>query len=266
MSVFIVGAGVFGQVIANKLRRTGHQVMVFDRREKEAGSPPSGGHLKPSWLTAIPRDDLDKSLETLDALYGLEKLECQFGIPPLTKRMELLRVDIDRVLSSGRVCESNITAVGDGWVESDRVRFDGTVIVAAGVWSAELLPQFKHYLSAKKGMSFTFSGETSNIIRPWAPYKQIVRTSHGPGRIWIGDGSAIIPQNWDDQRERQIRGRVFEHVPATHHDLVVRRGLRPYMHNGLQQVSPRLWLATGGAKSGMALAGVYANKLAEALC
>jgi glycine/D-amino acid oxidase-like deaminating enzyme len=47
--------------------------------------------------------------------------------------------------------------------------------------------------------------------------------------------------------------------------VLVQRGLRPYMKNGLRRFSPHLWLATGGGKSGMALAGVYANELSTAL-
>lgn len=273
-AVYVVGGGVFGQVIAAKLRTEGHQVTVFDRREKEAGSPPSGGHLKPSWLTAIPSKELTKSLETLDSLYGIQKLDCEFGLPPLTKHMELLRVDIGQVLS-GTTHDANVTAVGDGWLDaeigtgisSSVLRYQGTIIVAAGIWCTELLPQFKYHLTGKKGISWVFHGgePVSNLIRPWAPYKQIVRTYHGPGKTWIGDGSAIIPKNWDEQRERNIFDRVIDYAPPNNTELVKQRGIRPYMTNGCQQVASRLWLATGGAKSGMALAGCYANKLAEVL-
>ncbi len=271
--ILIVGAGIFGQVIAAKLRQDGHEVQLFDSNKPESGSKPSGGHLKPSWLAFLDKKVMDNAFRTLDDLYKLETIKCQYG--PLS--VDLMRVDIDRVLEAGGVLPSNVTAVGDGYLEYDDLtcagghfRAEGTVIVAAGVWSSQLLPQFAHELSAKKGMSFTFKGVSAknpptNTISQWAPYKQVVRTQHGPGQVWIGDGSAIIPTNWDEAREAQIKDRVMTHVDFKYKSMNVQRGLRPYMQHGLRLVAPHLWLATGGGKSGMALAGVYANRLSELL-
>ena len=266
-SIYIVGGGCFGQVIAAKLRKDGHPVTVFDRREEDAGSPPSGGHLKPSWLTMIPSKDLEQSMSTLSTLYGMETLKCEFGIPPITKSLELFQVDIDAVLS-GKVIETNVMAVGDGWLRLESgALYSGAVIVAAGIWSAALLPQFQREITGRKGISWVFHGgsKVSNLIRPWAPYKQVVRTTHGPGRTWIGDGSALVPPNWTPQREEQIYERIIPHAPKNYNKLVRQRGIRPYMNDGCRQVASRLWLATGGAKSGMALAGVYANRISKAL-
>jgi len=269
--ILIVGGGVFGQVIAAKLRKEGHAVTIFDRREKEAGSLPSGGHIKPSWMTSITKQELARSLELLDAFYGVQHLQCVVGIPPrFTKTTELLRVDVERILSSP-VVESNVTRVGDGWLEVGGERLTGTVIVAAGVWSKQLLPATcaGKTLVGKKGVSFIFHHkqpmENQNMIYPYLPHKQLVRSEHGPGRTWIGDGSAILPAHWSEEREQKIFSRILPHAPANYTKLERRHGLRPYMNGGFQQITPKLWLATGGAKDGTVLAGVYANKLAEAL-
>jgi len=265
--VYIVGGGVFGQVIAAKLRKEGHAVTVFDRGEKEAGSLPSGGHLKPSWLTNIPRPKLDRALETLDSLYGIEHLQCEAGIPPLTKRVEILRVDVEKILAAP-VVSANITHVGDGFIErEDGMRLDGTVIVAAGVWCKQLLPRHCKDLTAKKGIAWIFHEGMAvpNIIRPWAPYKQIVRTTHGPNRTWIGDGTALLPNHWTKEAEERIYRRIKPHAPPHYTKLERQRGLRPYLDEGFQRIGDKLWLATGGAKSGTAMAGVAANRIAEAL-
>ena len=285
--VYIVGGGVFGQVNAAKLRSDGHCVTVIDRRESEAGSLPSGGHLKPSWLTMIPRRDLDKSMETLDHLFGMETLTCLTGIGPLTKKVELLRVDIEKILSNPTL-QANVTRVGNGYLEyteytegqkRSHCRLEGVIIVAAGVWCKQLLPRTCKNLFAKKGISFIFTGgasgdesATPNLIRIWAPYKQIVRTTHGPNRTWIGDGTALLPQNWSDRVEDKIYARIQSYAPRDFTALVRRRGLRPYLsdshHDDLgvvRQIDTHLWVATGGAKSGTALAGVAANQISEAL-
>lgn len=273
MGINIVGAGLFGQVIAARLREVGHDVRVFDRRQAEAGSVPSGGHLKPSWLTAIPKKDLERALETLDRLYKVETLTCRFaGL----KDLELLRVDVETVLSTGHVIETDVTCVGDGWMkyvgpDGEDLTATGTVIVAAGYWTGELIPSIKHLISGRKGMSTVYVLEEGvqpmpNIIVPWAPYKQIVRTSHGPGQVWIGDGTAIKPENWTTETERKIQDRVSPYTPDLYKESLTQRGIRPYtIGEGLGKVADHLWYATGGGKSGMALAAVYANRLAEIL-
>lgn len=269
MDTLIVGAGLFGQVIAKKLRQEGHRVTVFDRREPEAGSPPSGGHLKPSWLSFLNKAEMERSFETLDNLYQISTLKCQF----LLKTVDIMRVDVEAVLSDGPVVVANVTAVGDGWVDyrvdSGRInRQKGVVVVAAGVWSAQLLPQLAGELAAKKGVSWTFQGVPKvpeNAIIPWAPYKQVVRTVHGPSTVWMGDGSAILASNWSQEREATIRQRIFNHVQFDFETLQPRFGLRPYMSDGFRKLGKKLWVATGGGKSGMCLAGVYANRLADEL-
>lgn len=277
-TVLIVGGGVFGQVIAAKLRREGHAVTVFDRQEPEAGSLPSGGHLKPSWLTDIPGKALEAALVTLQTLFGMETLECDFGRGGATKKIEIQRVDVPHILAQP-VERVNVTHVGDGWVEiagplaaqgvfSPCERIEGKlVVVAAGVWSKQLLPRQCRDLIAKRGVSWVFTGgkPVPNIIWPWAPFKQVVRTEHGPGRTWIGDGSALLPASWTTEREAAIYSRIKPHAPPNYTKLDRQYGLRPYLNDGLLRVSPKLWLATGGAKSGTALAAVAANTIAKAL-
>jgi glycine/D-amino acid oxidase-like deaminating enzyme len=214
---------------------------------------------------------MDAAFRTLDELYKMETLRCRF----LIKDVDLMRIDVDSVLGTGKVVEAHVKNVGDGWVEVNDpnnaqsvLRLQGHVIVAAGVWSAQLLPQLSTQLSAKKGISWTFSGVKkmpTNVIAPWAPYKQVVRTHHGTNTVWIGDGTAIKPENWDQAREEQIRGRIMAHVDFKYKKLELRRGLRPYMTNGFQKLGNHLHVATGGGKSGMCLAGVYANRLSNLL-
>lgn len=272
--ILVVGAGLFGQVIAAKLRLDGHMVQVFDSQEPGSGSKPSGGHLKPSWLSFLDRKERDTAFETLDALYGMETLKCQF----LTRTVDLMRIDVDKVLNTGKVFLAKVTSIGDGWLRytpkgsiDSNVHVKGTVIVAAGVWCARLMPHLVGTTFAKQGVSWLFTGVTTppeNLIAPWAPYKQVVRTNHGPGTVWMGDGSAIIPENWNDNKELQIKERILKHTNFPYETLTPQRGMRPYIrsyHQGLQQVGAQLWVATGGGKSGMCLAGVYANKLSEAL-
>jgi glycine/D-amino acid oxidase-like deaminating enzyme len=270
-SIGIVGGGLFGQVIAKKLRKDGHHVLVFDSQEPNSGSRPSGGHLKPSWLSFLDKRVMDKAFETLSELYGLETLSCKLSLTSVS----LYRVDVDSVINEPTTIPARVESVEDGLIRYRLLEeagvlheFSGEVIVAAGVWCAQLLPSICGDMKAKRGMSFTFggvSGEVQNAIIPWAPYKQVVRTAHGPGRVWIGDGTALLQRSWSAEVEARIRQRVFQHVNFPYDSVEEKQGLRPFFSNGFQQLGPHLWLATGGGKSGMCLAAVYANKLSEIL-
>ena len=229
--------------------------------------------MKKGWLSSIPSKDLDRALETLNRLYKVESLMCRFaGI----KDIEILRVDVETVLNTGLVIETEVTCVGDGWMkyvgpDGEDLTAIGTTIVAAGYWTGELIPSIKHLISGRQGMSTVYQLEDGvqpmqNIIVPWAPYKQIVRTAHGPNQIWIGDGTAIKPENWTAETERKIQSRVSPYTPDLYKESLTQRGIRPYIiGEGLGKVADHLWYATGGGKSGMALAAVYANRLAEVL-
>src|SRR5690348_2106089 len=182
--------------------------------------------MKRSWLTDIPKKDLDKSFETLDYLFGVEELRCVNG----SGVTSMFRVDIDTVLTSGEVVEASVTEVGNGYlILEDGTRCEGVVIVAAGAWSGELLPQYP--VIGKKGISWVYEiqEQVANRVHTWAPYKQIVLTSHGPGKIWIGDGTAIKTENWTEEREHAIQKRLFPYLPRTATLQKVQRGIRPYM-------------------------------------
>lgn len=269
MNVDIVGGGIFGQVIAKYLRYLGAFVTVYDDRNPLAGSPPSGGHIKASWLEKVmDSEDLEFATRLLNKFYGVERLICDYN----GKDVELFRVDVESVLSSPTV-EAHVLSVENGKLiykepTGGPVHVSNTnVIVAAGFWSGQLLPQIQPELKGKQGMSFVFEGveENTNLIHPWCPYKQIIRTDHGPGKVWMGDGTAIIPANWGKSTEEKITKRVMPFAPKKNHTMHIYKGIRPYMANGCRQLDAHLWVATGAGKSGMALSAVYAKRIAEDL-
>lgn len=272
--IYIVGGGVFGITVGAALLDAGHNVTIYDCSKPESGSRASGGMMAPSWLSAFKRKEIDDSYELLDKFFGVDLFN--FDVLPTKKQMKLYRLNMRKVFSYMPVHVGEVTEVHPGWLrvaapdgKGLSVPVEGTIIVAAGVWSRHLtsLPDMK----IKKGVSFngTSASWPGHQMKVWAPYKQAIVTTDDDGRWWAGDGSAIFEKNWKPTQEDVCWARLRTAFPAIDQPAggTVRSvtGLRPFLNDGCRKLADDLWLCTGGGKNGSALAGIYAKKMVEAL-
>ena len=150
----VIGAGLFGQVIAKALASQGRSVVVMDDARPMNGTAPSGMLMKPSWFAGLGKDIYDPALLVMHELYDIQELEFKVG-PKKTSAlyvpheqvmsMEVTPYSVFKVYEDGRVdCETNTGSRAT-------LRFE-LVIVAAGVWSSKLLDVPK--LEGKQGVSF----------------------------------------------------------------------------------------------------------------
>jgi glycine/D-amino acid oxidase-like deaminating enzyme len=279
----IIGGGLFGQITAAALRAEGQEVRVFDNREPLAGSRPAACLMKPSWFSALGKEVYEPSLALLDRLYGVRDLPFDVAVGKTGKiaQTTVHWCDPAKILAGptelchvvhvapGRVGVS----AGGSLVEHHEAR---NVIVAAGIWTQRLLPQFAQV--GQRGMATLWPNSivARGRIKVWAPYRQLVGFDRGDG-MWVGDGTAIRADNWDDERTQQVyeRERRFGDslmgtlglAPGDEHRLL--HGIRPYAKGHkpclLEQVAPGLWAASGGAKNGTLAAGWAAHTLARSL-
>lgn len=260
LDVVIVGAGLFGSILGKALSQAGRQVTLFDDRRPEAGSIPAACLIKPSWITSLGKPIYEPALAMLEALYEVQIIKFKTGplftdvywIPP----KEILSLPYQK----GTV--RRIMRDGQGWglIIDDKFIHTRMVVVAAGIWSSLLLPEVKQKSLA--GMAFLWSQEKIDqpFIKPWAPYKQVVGFNRGDG-LWIGDGSAILRQNWTEEyaQKSYLRCAGFSSIPPKR-----LFGIRPYHENKqglLKEVKPNLWVASGGAKNGTLAAGWCAYEI-----
>lgn len=268
LDAVVVGGGLFGQIIAAKLRAEGRTVRVLDRAEAEAGSKPAACLMKPSWLGSLSREQLDASLGTLDALYGVH--DFSFQLRP-TRAMATVHWCDPATILAPPVDRENVVAVRPGQVETERGEIISArlVVVAAGIWVQELLSQYPQ--QAQAGAAFLWRGAhlAQPFISPWAPYRQLVAFNRGDG-LWAGDGTSIKRDNWSVEREVQsaqrVTGALLE-VPGIKAPPERLFGIRPYAKGHkpclLEEVAPGLWVASGGAKNGTAAAGWAAYEIAR---
>lgn len=284
--VAIVGGGLFGQIIRRKLLADGMDVVNLESHQKHSGSSPAACLMKPSWFSSLGKDVYEPSLKLLDELYGVSDIE--FETRPLKKRVNVHWCDPKAILSAVpkamRVASVEPGLVR-GWTtrqidfEKDRlVDLEArTVIVAAGIWSNDILPDRARVpgLVGRAGAAFLWPDLKIEqpFISVWAPYRQLVAFNRGDG-AWVGDGSAIKPENWTEERQLQSYERCsvaidrYVHNDLNHNRVVSLYGIRPYVPKVKPcylDIRPGLIVATGGAKNGTLAAGWCAHKISEAL-
>lgn len=272
MKVLIIGAGLFGSVARDVLAEAGIESIVIDNGEELAGSKAAGCLIKPSWLTKLPKAEMEAGLYTLDRLYGLRSMPLRgpAGLPLGT----ILHAPPSRILRGpdivGTVAEIDHNRGYVRMLLDDQLIRGDAILVAAGIWSSGLLPRVRFEpwpkIEGLYGESFRFSLRDFDgaRLKVWAPYKQSVAFTIAPAIVWFGDGTAI-KNGWDGSK---YRPRALEHAESLDPDLNQNRllssqvGIRPYVKGKVgwyERLGQRSWLSTGGAKNGVVLAAVQAQ-------
>jgi hypothetical protein len=283
--VVIVGGGLFGCVAAALARCEGHDVTLVSNEYPDTASKASGCVLAPSWLTSLGNNQISTALSVLNQLYQVEDITFSTN---LLKKFQAKRVHTAEVLCKPDIV-ADVVSVDSGLVVlADGRKLRGEVLVAAGVWCRKLIEEIPE-IRGLWGASVTYKGAqlSEPRLHMYAPYRQAVAFNATKNSVWFGDGTALIKSTW----ERECSERLNSTVERAHKlfnlfcpDTEVRQhkksivastykvciGARPYVvgHKAgyFEQVKPRLWVSTGGAKNGTVLAAWQAHRfLKEAL-
>lgn len=285
MNITIIGAGLFGQLIATGLKAAGHYCMILDSREQGAGSPPAACLMNPNW---IGKDVMPVGMEFLRKHFMVRTTVLRQPMKHSVKEVTAYRIPPQEILGQNRVHDFKVTRPpefdGEQWHVTGDLRIDelkseymsvrsDAVIVAAGIWSQKFVPKHELNLMQRGGSALLFDKmdvppEAGQFIIPWAPYKQVVGFHRGDG-FWVGDGTA---KKFHSDEDMVASYRRCLDVAKT--DPLVNRvampeqlfGWRPYVKEKpcfLNEVEPKLWVATGAAKHGTILGGWCASKLVQ---
>ena len=265
----IVGAGLFGSIIAATLRQLGLQVVVVDDGRPASGSLPAACLMKPSWFSSLGSQVHVPALKLLDQLYGVHELRFRVGLGHATVNW----CDPAKILQPAdkQATVRRIVAAGkkhwDVWLKEDEEPLrTPLVILAAGIWSTLLAP-VDGGLRGLAGMAFLWPKKQIDapFVKLWAPYRQLVAFNRGDG-LWVGDGTAIKADNWRQSHELSSYQRCAKAVELINTSPTQLFGIRPYTKYKpcyLRQVKPNFWVATGGAKNGTIAAGWCAHEIAR---
>ncbi len=267
----VVGAGLFGQIIAKALREERRGVLVVDAHYPMAGSRPAACLMKPSWFSSLGKSVYDPSLMLLDDLYGVQDIV--FETRPKLAKATVHWIPPAQILGVMHTRDT-VVSITEDVVELKKRGFTMAplIVVAAGIWTERLLPQYKQV--GQQGVAFLWRNRALDgpFIQSWAPYRQMVGFDRGDG-YWFSDGTAIKQENWTSEHvtsswERATRA-VGRLGPGTIQGRPAEtlRGIRPYAKGHkpclLEEVRPGLWVASGGAKNGTLAAGYCAHVIRE---
>lgn len=267
--VIIIGNGLFGSIAATYARHRGHNVTVISDLQPLAASKASGCVLAPSWLSSLDASQVDAGMGLLRDLYEVEDVTFNNVLHVPFKAQ---RVDPDVVLLKPDVM-GKVTKVGNGrvWLEDGTnpdQELRGVVLVAAGVWSGDLVEMPR--MRGLYGASVRFQAHLPHPkIHVYAPYRQAVGFQLNRKEVWFGDGTALIRKTWEPQRDGRIaatieRGHQMIGAVGKHR---VNVGIRPYVEGHkagyFDKVSSQTWVSTGGAKNGTVLAAAQAARFIE---
>lgn len=263
----VIGGGLFGQIIARALRADGQDVLVIDNSEKLAGSGPAACLMKPSWFSSMGKDKHEPSLQLLDELFGVTDIT--FATKPKFVSTTVHWCNPADILSGPRmVAEVSKVKTGSVHFKGGHVITCRNVVVAAGIWTGKLLPEVQQV--GQQGAAFLFPGASKLVdpfIQPWAPYRQLVAFDRADG-LWVGDGTAIKMENWNEERQAVSEERCRDAVGLPTRAAETLVGVRPYAKGHkpcyLEEVRPSIWAATGGAKNGTISAGWCAHVIRKA--
>lgn len=259
----VIGAGLFGSMITHALRARGLEVTLVDSYKENRGSRPAACLMKPSWMSSL---DYKPPLAFLEKHVGLETIQfsVRTALGKLTKA-DVFWSDPKRIMCfKNEAVRQEVLAVRPGEVDlSDGTTMRGNVIVAAGIWSQELLRDYaKLDISALCGSAVLTKGRVEDpTIHVYAPYRQAVWFNRGANTKWFGDGTALIQKSFTADAVQRTMSRATD-LAKFSGDCNIVSGMRPYTKgekNGVFRVLARgLAVSTGGAKNGTILAANHA--------
>ncbi len=256
MRLLIVGGGLFGSLAAVLARSRGIETLVFDPALQGAASSAAAGIFSPNWVSAKMKPQFDRALPMLDRHFGIRQLEL-IRDDGLAESYSC--VSPTQILDPAPI-RKTVTAVGDGWLETDGERHEGWVYIAAGVWCRQFAPDLQ--LTSKAGAAFVYSGEKQGRIRQIAYGRQAIGFVRDAGTTHFTDGTAEVEYRESHDQITLDRARQ---LGLTDPPLKRIWGRRPYTPGGpvFKQLGERTWLATGGRKMGTILGASFARRLVE---
>lgn len=261
-NVAIIGAGVTGSVIARAMEEAGHKVGVVDDARPFRATPASAGIIHPNWVGAFNKDEVRDGLMLLDKFYGLKTV----NFPDGSSARQLSPAQY--LWPEGKTIHKKVighSPQGNVELDNGQIMHPTYIIICTGCWANELAGDKIPPIKATAGTAFLYRHTqlAAPLLKPWAPYKQLMAFNRDVDTVWAGDGTSILPKNYTAEREQASFERIKRAVGFTPTHRIT--GWRPMVVGQKSGVCAKIgsntWVVTGGSKSGTIFAAIAANRL-----
>ena len=259
LKVLIVGGGLAGSIPAAALKKAGVEFELFDDNQEYGASRASENLFSKNWGKTLGNAVTVSGISVLERLYKTQTIPFNTG------------KHINHVLHIP-ACETvwktptrkRVVKVSDGFVVTeDGEEYRGVVLVAAGVWSRNLLPQMKS-LTCLSGHGLIFKGTLTKepLMDFWAPYRHRKIFQRAPGEISFGDTTCISEKNYDPKTHVAASIKRANDAGLDPKNLLkILYGHRPYypaQKKGFySKLSEKLYVSTSGWNFGLV---IYAHQ------
>lgn len=281
--VLIIGAGLFGSMVAKHLRSKGIDSLIVDRRDPLSASKCSSGIWRPGWAGKIAHQ-VEQSLPIISLYTAVDTLNIYDADKEVETSIDFIDCNniLDEEFIEGEVvgCSKETS----GKVHSVYVEVDGTkieidceyLLICAGAWTNAVLEKLKlpvlFGLDAHWGAVLHCQDKLQrNFIQNWAPYKQLyglnlVRNGQEVSYFTMGMSAKNPPRGGDnrtlaigEKMEAAARGFKMKQI------IEIPEGNRPFFSEKdtdfVNRHGANVWSATGGAKNSTLLCGYVAQRI-----
>lgn len=284
--VLIIGAGLFGSMVAKHLRSQGIESLIVDRRDPLSASKCSSGIWRPGWAGKIA-SQVEQSLPVISRYTAIDTLP----IFDADKEAETMIdfIDCNNILNEDFLEGDVVGCTFDDNRPNTKVRsvivdVDGTkieigcteLVICAGAFTNAILEKLK--LPVLYGLDTHWGAVLHcreklkhNFIQNWAPYKQLyglnlIRDGKEVSYFTMGMSAKNPPLGGDnrtlaigEKMEAAARGFKMKNI------IEIPEGNRPFFvekdTDFVNKHTVNVWSATGGAKNSTLLCGYVAQRI-----
>lgn len=264
----IIGAGLAGSIVAKELDKKKLFYRIFDCNEKFAASKISENLFCVTWLKGVPY--IKSSIDYLQNNYNVEKR----SLVTNASTQIVFHIPVDKILVSNYI-NKKVTKLTDNGCYCGSEFYGGVNIICAGYFTKELLP-IKN-LESLTGHGLIFEANQNNLLvketmRHYRPYthEKVIKISGG--RIWYGDSTTILHDNYIKNQDKYIRQTLIRAKKiGLSGKYIIKFGARPFINDETKkfgyykQVNKNNYVITGGWKDGLVIYPYLVSKLMKDL-
>jgi len=271
-TINIVGAGLAGGLMACVAKERGHQVRVFDDKDKFSATRASSNLFIRHWLKRFMTKGASEGCDILERLFGGtidEPFSKALGYAAKVRHIGQRYVCPETMVSVA----GKVDCVMDDYltIEGCSTQFEGPTVVCTGYRAQELVGD-QVLVDVKVGQCTFWQGnldQDASQISMISPHRHQKLYQWAPGVIYYSDSVALKLAAYTKRRDEVVATSLARarKLVGDRTLLEMRVGYRPitpgHDFGRHDRIGEGVWSINGGGKNGLACYAVMAEKVAQ---